>query len=162
MAKTVMGNLLSQYFDEFRPFRPRTNEAHLATKEEFKRKIRIVAWVWRSVWVLLKDSLRNFQFLLAFQLISHKILRWLAGFFMAAILVSNIFLLDRPYYRFVFVGQAIFYSLAVLGYIQDKKGQRLRRAVNLAYYFCMVNLAAMLGVVKGTLALQKPTWEKVR
>jgi len=137
-------------------------DASIATVEEFSRKIRIVAWVWRSVWVLLKDSLKKFRLLLAFQLISHKILRWLVGFLMVLIFASNAFLLGRAFYSVVFFGQVAFYSLAVFGYIQDRKGRCLNKAVNLAYYFCMVNLAAMLGVLKGMRGSQKPTWDKVR
>jgi len=137
-------------------------EASLATEEEFKRKVRIVAWNWRSAWVLLMNSVGKFQPLLVFQLISHKILRWLVGFFMSTIFVSNIFCLGYPFYRVVLVGQLIFYSLAALGYIQDRKGESLSKAINLAYYFCMVNLAAMMGVIDGVRRPQKPIWEKVR
>ena len=137
-------------------------EVSSTTKKEFERKTRIIAWTWRSALILLKDSLKKNQSPLVFQLISHKILRWLIGFFLIFIFLSNIFLLDSPFYSILFIGQIIFYSLAIFGYSLDKSGRKLNKLVNLAYYFCMVNLAALVGVIKGILGKQKPTWEKVR
>lgn len=137
-------------------------EVSSTTKKEFERKTRIIAWTWRSALILLKDSFKKNQLLLIFQLISHKILRWLIGFFLIFIFLSNIFLLDNPFYLILFIGQISFYSLATFGYFQDKKGKKLNKLVNLAYYFCMVNLAALIGVIKGLLGRQKAIWEKVR
>lgn len=137
-------------------------EAYSETVQEFKKKVVIVGWHFRGALILLKDSLKKIQPLLIFQLISHKILRWLIGFFLIFIFLSNIFLLDNPFYLILFIGQIVFYSLALFGYLQDKKGKKLNKFVNLAYYFCIVNLAALVGVLNRNLGKQKPTWEKVR
>lgn len=137
-------------------------EVYPETIKEFKRKLVIIGWHFRGAFILFKDSLKKNQPLLVFQLISHKILRWLIGFFLIFIFLSNIFLLPNPFYLILFIGQIGFYSLAIFGYLQDKKGGKLNKLVNLAYYFCMVNLAALVGVIKGILGKQKPTWEKVR
>lgn len=137
-------------------------EVYPETTKQFKRKAMTIGWYTRGALILLKDSFKKFQPLLIFQLISHKILRWLIGFFLIFIFLSNIFLLDNPFYFILFIGQIGFYSLAILGYFQDKRGKKLDKLINLAYYFCMVNLAALIGVIKGILGKQKPTWEKVR
>jgi len=137
-------------------------EVSSTSKEEFKRKIRIISWTWKSALILLKDSFKRFQNLLVFQLVSHKILRWLIGFFLIFIFLSNIFLLDKFLYLLLFILQIVFYSLAIFGYFQDKKARRLNKLVNLVYYFCMVNLACLIGVTGGIFGKQKPTWEKVR
>jgi hypothetical protein len=49
-----------------------------------------------------------------------------------------------------------------MGYWQEKRNKKINQIVNLAYYFCMVNFAALIGVIKGLFGLQKTTWEKVR
>jgi len=137
-------------------------EVYPETIKEFKRKVVIIGWHFRGAFILLKESFKKNQPLLVFQLISHKILRWLIGFFLVFIFLSNILLLDNPFYSILFIGQIIFYSLAIFGYFLDKKRKKLNKLVNLAYYFCMVNLAALVGVIKGILGKQKPTWEKIR
>jgi cellulose synthase/poly-beta-1,6-N-acetylglucosamine synthase-like glycosyltransferase len=137
-------------------------EVSSTTKKEFERKTRIIAWVWRSARILLKDSLKKNQPFLVFQLISHKILRWLIGFFLIFIFLINIFLISNPFYLFLFICQVGFYSLAIFGYLIDKRGKKLNKLINIAYYFCMVNFAALTGVINGILGKEKPTWKKVR
>jgi len=137
-------------------------EVYPETVKEFKRKVVIIGWHFPGALMLLRESFKKNQPLLVFQLISHKILRWLIGFFLIFMFLSNILLLDNPFYLIFFIGQIIFYSLAIFGYLLDIRGRKLNKLVNLAYYFCMVNLAALIGVMKGILGKQKPTWEKVR
>jgi cellulose synthase/poly-beta-1,6-N-acetylglucosamine synthase-like glycosyltransferase len=137
-------------------------EVYPETIKEFKRKVVIIGWHFLGALILLRNSLKKYQPLLVFQLISHKILRWLIGFFLVFIFLSNILLLDNLFYVILFIGQIIFYSLAIFGYLLDISGRKLNKLVNLAYYFCMVNFAALLGVTKGILGKQKPIWEKVR
>lgn len=137
-------------------------EVYPETIKEFKRKVVIVGWHFRGAFILLKDSIKKFQLLLIFQLISHKILRWFVPFFLILIFLSNIFLLNNNFYLTLFIGQILFYLLALIGYLQEKRKKKMNQIVNLAYYFCMVNLAALMGVIKGLFGLQKATWEKVR
>jgi len=137
-------------------------EVYPETIKEFKRKVVIVGWHFRGAFILLKDSIKKFQFLLIFQLISHKILRWFVSFFLILIFFSNFFLLDNIFYLILFISQIIFYFLAITGYWQEKRNKKINQIVNLAYYFCMVNFAALIGVIKGLFGLQKTTWEKVR
>lgn len=137
-------------------------EVYAEAIKEFKRKVVIVGWHFRGALVLLEKSLKKNQHPLVFQLISHKILRWLVGFFLVLLFFSNVFLLEKPLYFLFFAGQVGFYSLAIWGYLHKKEKKKTNPLVNLIYYFCLVNLAALIGVVKGIFNLQKPTWEKMR
>jgi len=131
--------------------------------EELKRKVVIVGWHFRGALILLKESLiKKFQPFLIFQLISHKIFRWLIGFFLIFIFISNIFLLKNYCFLIFFLIQLLFYLLAFLGYLKDKRGAKVNKLVGLIYYFTMVNFAALVGVARGVLGRQGPTWEKVR
>jgi len=131
-------------------------------RKEFNRRVRIVGWVWRSALILLKDSIKKGQLLLVFQLMSHKILRWLTGLFLALIFFTNFFLLDKALYLGLLLFQIVFYSLGILGYFKEKRKKESSRCINVIYYFCAINLAAFLGVFKSILGRQKATWQKVR
>ena len=132
------------------------------TKEEFRRKVRIVAWFWKSTLILIKDSLKPFKGLLIFQLISHKLLRWLVPLFLALLFISNIFLTSYLLYRILLLAQIIFYLLSFWGYIEDQRKNKLNRIINVPYYFSMVNFAAFLGFCKFILGRQGNVWEKTR
>jgi len=137
-------------------------EVYPETIKEFKRKVVIVGWHFRGALILIKDSIKKFQLLLIFQLISHKFLRWFVPFLLILIFLSNLFLLSDIFYLILFISQILFYSLALIGYLKEKRKKKINQIINLAYYFSMVNLAALIGVIKGLFNLQKPTWEKVR
>jgi len=137
-------------------------EVYPETIKQFKRKVVIVGWHFKGVFILLKDSIKKFQLRLIFQLISHKILRWFVPFFFILIFLSSVLLLNNIFYLIIFISQILFYLLALVGYIQEKRKKKINQIINLVYYFCMVNLAAFVGVIKGLFGSQKPTWEKVR
>ena len=59
------------------------------TAAEFKRRVRIVSWNLASALILLKEAFRKRNWLLVYQLLSHKIMRWLVPFFMVAILLTS-------------------------------------------------------------------------
>lgn len=131
-------------------------------REEFNRRIRIVGWVWKSTLILLKGSFKKKKFLLAFQLISHKILRWFVGLFLIIIFISNFYLINKPLYLCFLLAQVILYFLSICGYLKEKKGKYSNKLVNIIYYFTMINLASILGILKSIFGKQAPTWQKVR
>jgi cellulose synthase/poly-beta-1,6-N-acetylglucosamine synthase-like glycosyltransferase len=128
---------------------------------EFKRKARIVAWNMESALLLLKGCIAGRRPLLAFQLLSHKILRWLVPLFLLGALVSDMFL-TAAFYKVLLAAQALFYSAAVLGYGLDMKRRQVPGPLNVSYYFCIVNLAALLGIYRLLYQGQGAAWEKVR
>ena len=94
-----------------------------STRKEFKRKVRITS---RAIDSLLRNPgvlnpLRTS--FLAFELFSHKILRWSAPLFMVVVLVSNMLLLSVPLYRLALVAQLCFYALACAGLL-SRPGRR--------------------------------------
>jgi len=115
------------------------------TRDELSMRVRVCLRAWHA----LKDKaalLNPFRFgLFAWQLFSHKVLRYLAPLFQVGVLLTNIPLaVVSPFWRFVLFGQSIFYVLAFLGYIlQDKQ---LPRLITFSYYLCLVNLAAAVAL----------------
>lgn len=129
-----------------------------SAENEFKRKARIVAGGYQFLADFLK-SRQSFSLGMWLAFFSHKILRWLAPFFLLSVFVANCFLLQTAGYGVLFVGQVFFYLLAGLGFI--KKELRSRHIVYLPYYFCVVNLAALFGIFRFLGLKQGSLWEKV-
>ncbi len=129
--------------------------------EEFRMRIRVITRAMRGI-LFARGLLNPFRFpFVSFQLISHKVLRWLIPFFLIGLLVANAFLLERQFYVITFVIQVAFYLLALAGLAADRMGKKFKPAA-VPLYFCIVNTASLIAFFK-TLAGQKMvTWETVR
>ena len=125
-------------------------------RSEFLRKVRITTLGIKSF--LDADFWPKFSrpFLL-FQLISHKILRWFTPFLLAGVLFPSILLMEGSFFRIALLLQLVFYGYAALGYFLKSKAVWL----SLPMYFCLVNLAAGIGVIKGFVFEQSRTWERL-
>jgi cellulose synthase/poly-beta-1,6-N-acetylglucosamine synthase-like glycosyltransferase len=130
-------------------------------QKEFQRKIRIVS---RSL-----NALRRVSGVLNpfhnsrhwFLLVSHKLLRWLAAFFLPLMFAASLLLWNYSLYRFAFVLQAVLYVFGVTGWIVP--GSRtMWKPFSLAYYFCLVNLASFIGCVKCLRGDLSATWTPPR
>lgn len=130
--------------------------------KEFQRKVRIVNRAWRGLWrvAAVLNPLR-FGFFTV-QVFSHKLLRWLIPVFMAGALLSNAFLLTvAPFYLVTGAGQALFYVLALLGWLQSQR-PAMPRAIYVPFYFCLVNYASLLGILNYYRGQSFTMWQTVR
>lgn len=131
-------------------------------EKEFRRKVRIVNRAWRAMWTMpaLLNPLRYGLF--SFQLVSHKLLRWLMPLFMAVALLANVLLATRGgLYAALLLGQVGFYLLAAVGHLIRRR-PNAPRAVSVVYYFCLVNLASALGIIDAFRGRTYATWSTVR
>lgn len=130
-------------------------------EKEFRRKSRIVS---RSL-----NALRRVPSVLLpwtqprhwFALVSHKILRWFAPVFLIAAGLCTIPLWSILFYRLLLLLQVLFYSLAATGWFMERRATA-PRLVYLPYYFCLVNCASLLGILKCFQGALSPTWETIR
>lgn len=130
-----------------------------SAKDEFRRKVRIIAGGYQAVKEL-GWKLMSFPLPVVFELISHKLLRWLAPFFLLGILIVNIFLLNIPLYRALFYLQTLFFASVFMGYILEK--MELNNPFSFLYYFTVVNFASICGFFKFLTGTQKVTWSRGR
>lgn len=136
-------------------------EPSASVQEELKRKIRIAAGGIQSI-VRLKELLNPFRYgVITFQYVSHRVLRWsLAPLALPLIFILNLFLLNQgPIYKFLFLAQVLFYLMAWLGYLLEKKQIRLKMLF-IPYYFCMMNYAVFAGFKRYMKGSQSVLWEK--
>nr|WP_269750899.1 glycosyltransferase family 2 protein [Desulfosalsimonas propionicica] len=155
-------------------------------RKEFQRKVRTVL---RGITVLM----RNREFLnprkhglFAWQLISHKLFRWLVPFFLIIAFAANIALLSAgPLYIVFFAGQLVFYASALVYSLQAVPAQGKKRAnlqasqsqakekfpaletlkkiflrlSGIAYYFTSVNASILIAWFKFAAGKRATTWE---
>lgn len=140
-----------------------TEGGSISIREEQKRKIRIAAGGFQAMSRL--TSIYNVRKhpLLAFQYISHRVLRWtLAPICLFLFLLVNIFLVVQDggnWYRFTLLLQVLFYSGAVVGWL----GARINTKwplVFIPYYFLFMNWSVFAGWLKYMRGAQSAQWEK--
>jgi GT2 family glycosyltransferase len=93
-----------------------------------------------------------------FETVSHKALRLALPILLAALLVSNLVLLDWWPYQVTMAGQAAFYAAAIAGC-----GHRSGRALilKLPYTMCLLSWATVLGFVRFVTDHQHVTWDRI-
>lgn len=130
-------------------------------KEEMKRKIRISAGGWQSIQRLWYKITPKKDFTLYFQYLSHRVLRWtVTPFLMIFIFLLNILLWNtHGVYQMLMIGQVAFYLAALVGYFLENKNIRLK-ALFVPFYFCMMNYAVILGLIRFAGNRQEGIWEK--
>ena len=134
-------------------------------KEESKRKRRIAAGGLQSIWWL-RGMLNPFrQPLVAFQYISHRVLRWsITPVAMLLLLLVNILLVilgAGTFYTVLLLLQALFYLMAVAGWIMGRSG-RSNKLLYIAYYFVFMNLNVFRGMAYLKSHSNSGAWEKAR
>ncbi|WP_316844666.1 glycosyltransferase family 2 protein [Pedobacter psychrodurus] len=146
---------------EPKAFAQETSSANI--EEELKRKVRIGAGGIQSV-IWLRSLMNPFRYpMLAFQYISHRVLRWtLAPLALIAAYISNITIMatgGNNLYFVMFFLQSLFYLMAFSGLWMEKKKIRLK-ILFVPYYFCMMNYAIIAGAYRYFLGNQSVIWEK--
>jgi cellulose synthase/poly-beta-1,6-N-acetylglucosamine synthase-like glycosyltransferase len=97
----------------------------------------------------------------AFQLISHKILRWMIPAFLLVAFVANLVLLEKPFFKATMLMQMVVYLFAAAGWFLDRKNKKVK-VFSLPLYFCVVNLASIHAALNLLRRRRMITWETVR
>lgn len=129
--------------------------------EEYRRKVRTLAGNYQ-IFRMFRDLLVPFKNAIAIPLLSHKLFRVLAPFFMITMLLSNLFIARQAHYAFFLICQVIFYILAILGSLTYERRHKriITRAASVAYMFCLLNFTAIAGLYRFLFGKQNITWEK--
>jgi len=134
-------------------------DALAAASDEFRMRVRVSL---RALHALRdKAALLNpARFgLFAWQLVSHKLLRYLAPLFQIGALVANAALAWGPWsvWKGLFAAQLLFYALAWAGHL--RRDGTSPRPVTLAYYLCLVNLASLVALWRFARGQRQVTWQ---
>lgn len=154
---TILRILAKGYGVVYEPEAVAYEKVSTSIKEDFLRKIRTVARGITGI-SLFKGLLNPFHHpLTCFQIVSHKILRWLTLLLLCLLLILNLLLIKGTVYSFLLWPQIIFYVLAMLGGIFYLLNLR-SNLFYLPFYFLAINLAATLGIVEFLRGRAKASW----
>jgi len=95
-----------------------------------------------------------------FAFVSHKLLRWLAPFFLAGMLTANLFLAGELFYGGTLLVQGLFYGLGLLGVVLSK-ASGAAKLLAAPRYFLTMNVAILVGLVRFLTGRQRVTWVRV-
>ena len=142
-----------------------TEYGSASTAEESKRKRRIAAGGLQSIWWL-RSLMNPFAYpKVAFQYVSHRVLRWsITPLALFALLPLNLYLLlfdGSLIYQLLALLQFFFYLSAVTGHILKISGRR-NKLLYIPCYFLFMNLNVFLGIAYLTTHKDSGTWEKAR
>lgn len=133
--------------------------------EESKRKRRIAAGGLQSCWWLrgMMNPFRNP--VVAFQFISHRVLRWtITPIALLALIPINVLLLFMnagPIYMIAWILQLLFYSAAFIGYLMEQHGKK-NKLLYVPYYFLFMNFNVFLGIDYLRTHRNGGIWEKAQ
>jgi len=135
-------------------------ETTKSTSQEFSMRVRVVTRGIRGL-LSVRELLNPFEFgWVAFQLWSHKVLRWLVPFILLILLSSNLLLWRQPFYRMVLCAQAAFYVTTLLSMLVPI--QRVWKPLGIPLYFCTLNAAAFLSIIEVVRGKKYVVWETIR
>jgi hypothetical protein len=127
-------------------------------EDEFQRKVRTIAGNFqlfaRERWLL--DPRRN---RIWFQTVSHKAMRLLTPFLLAAILLGSLALHETWIARAALAGQAAFYGAALAGHAL-RDGRRRSPLLTVPYITCLLAVATLVALVRCAFGGQAVTWQK--
>lgn len=164
-----MRTTLQGYRVAYEPAAVASEHGSVNVKEELKRKVRIAAGCYQSMFRLKKLLNPFFNFKLFFQYVSHKVLRWtLAPLALFTLFLSGFILLvtQDPYrivsfYSVIFWLQVLFYLLALFGLFTQKHPLRLK-FIYTPFYFSAMNYAMFKGFFRFLKGKQTVLWEKAQ
>jgi cellulose synthase/poly-beta-1,6-N-acetylglucosamine synthase-like glycosyltransferase len=117
--------------------------------EEFKMRVRVGVRTLNGLWQM-RMLLNPFKFrVYAWQLISHKVLRYLVPFLLVMLFLTNALLLSRGViYQVIFASQVLFYLSALVFKVPG--------------YFCSMNLALAKAIVRFLSGEKSVLWNPQR
>lgn len=124
-------------------------------EQEFSRRRRIAGQGMVGMWRLRKclAGLRGWQFF------SRKFLRWFTPVPLALLLVSSLWLVSNPFFAALFLLQAVFYGLALIGALLAAAGRGAPGLFSIPFYFVLATVAVMTGAVEACLGRRFSIWE---
>ncbi|RYG19945.1 MAG: glycosyltransferase family 2 protein [Chitinophagaceae bacterium] len=128
------------------------------SSKEYQRKVRTVI---RGMTGLSRHKeVMDFRLfgVFAFQVISHKLMRWLAPWFFIMLFIASALLATHGLlYGLAFMGQLVFYGLAIGAHFLPQL--RETAAIKIIYFFVQVNVALLDAAVKFLSGTRMTTWK---
>jgi hypothetical protein len=126
--------------------------------QEFRRHVRMIAQGIDVTVSWLPRLVAARRWAAAWALASHRVLRWLGAPCLAATLLTSLVLSPRGgVYALALHAQGLFYALALVGALAERRGVALGRLA-VPYYFCVVSLAGAAGLLRWARGGAEAVW----
>jgi cellulose synthase/poly-beta-1,6-N-acetylglucosamine synthase-like glycosyltransferase len=131
-------------------------------KDEFRMRVRVVQQTFSALQRYSEVLSLRRHGLFAFQMISHKVMRYLVPVFLLVAFTANAVLLhEHLIYSIAFFAQLAAYALGLAGLVGDKLGLKLG-SFSLPYYFLLANTAVVGAFIKHMRGESRVVWQSVR
>jgi cellulose synthase/poly-beta-1,6-N-acetylglucosamine synthase-like glycosyltransferase len=131
------------------------------SRQELSMRVRVAL---RSINALVAESrflnpLRDPLF--AWQLWSHKLLRYTSPYWLLVMLAACAILVERPLYRILLIIQLAIVAAGIAGFVLQL-GARRMGVLSKPYYFLLTNLASVIATLRYAMGERMVTWEPIR
>lgn len=134
------------------------------SSQEWNMRVRVIRGGMTGL-LYAKAVLNPFNhFVASFQLISHKVFRWLVPVFAIMLLfvsMTSVILEPNIVVNTLFGLQVLYYILVVMAYTLEKKGKH-NKVLGITYYLFIVNAASLIALYKTFTESLDSTWETQR
>lgn len=139
-----------------------SEDTNKRSQEEFRMRIRIIEQT-MSALRRYRQILNPFQHgMYAFQMLSHKVCRYVVPFLLIALFDANAYLASsNEFFNSLFMMQILFYVSAFIGWAAEFLGIRLGPFA-IPYYFVLANAASLFAFMKFIGGQSHVTWEPLR
>ncbi len=132
------------------------------SRDEFRMRVRVIAQTLRALYRYREVLSIPKHGMFAFQMLSHKVLRYVMPVFLLSLLVGNFLILEeKAIFYYSLFGQVAFYFSSVIGWAAN----RLKIKVGplaIPYYFTLVNVASIAGFVRFMAGGTQVVWDTQR
>jgi len=139
-----------------------TEQPNRRSDAELKMRVRVIAQTFTDLWrhrPMLNPFRSGFY---ALQLLSHKVMRYLAPFFLIAIFAASAVLAPSSvFYRMLFAAQLGCYACALFAWLLERAGVRSRLLV-FPQYFVLANVASLIAFYQFLRGERYAHWEPIR
>jgi hypothetical protein len=97
----------------------------------------------------------------AWQVWSHKVLRYASPFFIVLCFAATLALYRNPWYAAFAVAQSLFVGVGAIGFLLEARSTRMG-VLRKPYYFLLTNLASFIAVLRYARGERIVTWTPVR
>ena len=139
-----------------------TEDTNNKGQDELRMRVRVISQTlralnrYREVFSLTKHGM------FAFQMFSHKVLRYVVSVFLLGTLISNWFLIEKlAFYQYLFLAQVLFYFSTAVGWSAERLKVKIG-PLAIPYYFLLVNVASVAGFFRFIGGGTQVVWEPIR
>jgi len=131
-------------------------------RDEFRMRVRVIEQTFNALYHYRKILNLKHHGMFAFQMISHKVMRYLIPLLLFVALVSNAILMGvLPIFVISFAAQLLFYIAALFGFAGDRIGLKLG-LLGAPYYFVLINAAILTAFWKFMRGEAHVIWSPIR